>query len=232
MAKHFELVITDTSLSYRRKLDAIQAEAALDGLYVIRTSVPQAQLDADAAGGCLQEPGPCGAGLPLDEDHRTCTCAPSSTFRAARARPRLPSCACSPTTSEWHMRERSKPHAVRRRTPRGGQRGQSITGWPRHSDPNTPRPRTRASPPMMAHPLHSFRTPAARPLDGWPTNITFTHLNPEAKILTTTRPTPLQPRPHAARLEPRPYPVDAPPANGNVQARTGTYVSVITKSRF
>ena len=48
MAKHFELVITPMSLTYRRKLDAIQAEAALDGLYVIRTSVPATKLDAGA----------------------------------------------------------------------------------------------------------------------------------------------------------------------------------------
>ena len=32
MAKHFELTITETSLNYRRKLGAIGAEAALDGL--------------------------------------------------------------------------------------------------------------------------------------------------------------------------------------------------------
>src|SRR5450631_2390554 len=43
-----ELTTTETSLRYRRKLDAIEAEAALDGLYVIRTSVPAVQLDSDA----------------------------------------------------------------------------------------------------------------------------------------------------------------------------------------
>ena len=32
MAKHFELTITDTALAYRRKTEAIEAEAALDGL--------------------------------------------------------------------------------------------------------------------------------------------------------------------------------------------------------
>ena len=48
MAKHFELSITETSLAYQRKTQAIEAEAALDGLYVIRTSLPAAQLDANA----------------------------------------------------------------------------------------------------------------------------------------------------------------------------------------
>jgi hypothetical protein len=46
MAKHFEVAITDTSLSITRRREQIDAEAALDGIYVLRTSVPAAQLDA------------------------------------------------------------------------------------------------------------------------------------------------------------------------------------------
>jgi hypothetical protein len=38
--KHFELEIADTSFSFRRKQEQIAAEAALDGIYVLRTSVP------------------------------------------------------------------------------------------------------------------------------------------------------------------------------------------------
>ena len=47
MGKHFALEITDDSFSYRRKQEAIAAEAALDGIYVIRTSVPAEAMDAD-----------------------------------------------------------------------------------------------------------------------------------------------------------------------------------------
>lgn len=39
MAKHFELDIAEGRFAYSRKHDAIAAEAALDGIYVIRTSV-------------------------------------------------------------------------------------------------------------------------------------------------------------------------------------------------
>jgi hypothetical protein len=46
VAKHFELGITDAALSWTRKSDSIASEAALDGLYIIRTSVPAAQMDA------------------------------------------------------------------------------------------------------------------------------------------------------------------------------------------
>jgi len=48
MAKHFALTITDTSFAFARKSAEIAAEAALDGLYVVRTSLPAAALD-DAA---------------------------------------------------------------------------------------------------------------------------------------------------------------------------------------
>ena len=47
MGKHFQLEITDDGFSYGRKQAAIAAEAALDGIYVIRTSVPAEALDAD-----------------------------------------------------------------------------------------------------------------------------------------------------------------------------------------
>ena len=46
--KHFDLAITDTSLTVERRQDQIDAEAALDGFYVLRTPVPASQLDAPA----------------------------------------------------------------------------------------------------------------------------------------------------------------------------------------
>ncbi len=49
MAKHFNLDITDGTFAYHRKSDQITAEAALDGLYVIRTTVTKDTLGAPAA---------------------------------------------------------------------------------------------------------------------------------------------------------------------------------------
>jgi hypothetical protein len=49
MAKHFELSITDASFSYSRNEASIGKEAALDGFYVLRTSVPPETLDTAAA---------------------------------------------------------------------------------------------------------------------------------------------------------------------------------------
>jgi transposase len=44
--KHFEVEITDTSLDFRRKQQQIAQEAALDGIYVLRTSVSGSELAA------------------------------------------------------------------------------------------------------------------------------------------------------------------------------------------
>jgi hypothetical protein len=44
--KHFEITITGTSLAVQRRQAQIDAEAALDGFYVLRTPLPASQLDA------------------------------------------------------------------------------------------------------------------------------------------------------------------------------------------
>jgi transposase len=47
VAKHFHIQITEKGFGYERKNDRIAAEAALDGIYVIRTSVVQSELEAE-----------------------------------------------------------------------------------------------------------------------------------------------------------------------------------------
>jgi Transposase DDE domain len=44
--KHFDVAATDTSLTITRRQAQIEEEAALDGIYVLRTPVPEDQLDA------------------------------------------------------------------------------------------------------------------------------------------------------------------------------------------
>jgi hypothetical protein len=48
VAKHFRITIADHDLTFERDQAAIAAEAALDGFYVLRTSVPADTLDAAA----------------------------------------------------------------------------------------------------------------------------------------------------------------------------------------
>jgi Transposase DDE domain len=46
MAKHLDVAITDTTLTVARRAGQIDAEAALDGIYIIRTSLPAGTLNA------------------------------------------------------------------------------------------------------------------------------------------------------------------------------------------
>jgi hypothetical protein len=48
VAKHFTTEITDDSIGYARDQDSIDAEAKLDGIYVLRTSVASGDLDSGA----------------------------------------------------------------------------------------------------------------------------------------------------------------------------------------
>jgi hypothetical protein len=54
MAKHFRLEITDTTLSITRDQPNIDAEAALDGIYVLRSTIPGEQADTAGAIGAYK----------------------------------------------------------------------------------------------------------------------------------------------------------------------------------
>ena len=49
MAKHFRYEITDAAFRFERDPEGIADEAALDGIYVIRTTVPKEEMTAEAA---------------------------------------------------------------------------------------------------------------------------------------------------------------------------------------
>jgi len=54
MGKHFRLFIEDDGFRCERKQDNIEREAALDGIYVIRTSVPVETLNSEKVVGCYK----------------------------------------------------------------------------------------------------------------------------------------------------------------------------------
>ncbi len=47
VAKHFDIVITDTTLTCTINQERVKAEAALDGIYVVRTSLAKKRMDAN-----------------------------------------------------------------------------------------------------------------------------------------------------------------------------------------
>ncbi|MBO0758026.1 MAG: IS1634 family transposase, partial [Bradyrhizobiaceae bacterium] len=48
MEKHFDITITDNNLTFERKIEQIDAERVLDGIYVVRTNLDAAVLDSSS----------------------------------------------------------------------------------------------------------------------------------------------------------------------------------------
>ena len=103
MTKHFELDITETAFAYHRKADAI----ALDGLYIVRTSVPATELDAEHTVRAYK-------GLSVVErafrslETVDLKVRPIYHYAGARVRAHVFLCMLAYHV-EWHMRQRLKP---------------------------------------------------------------------------------------------------------------------------
>jgi hypothetical protein len=188
MGKHFELNITDSSFTWGRKAEQIQQEAALDGLYVVRTSLPATDLPAEAAVTAYK-------GLAVVErafrSLKTVDLQVRPVFHwnAARVRAHVFLCMLAYYV-EWHMREKLKPmlfddeYVELARTARP-----SPVAKARRSDQAKAKDATKLGEDGL--PVHSFRTL----LDDLATlayNVCHTPLNPQAKIVMITRPTPVQ----------------------------------------
>ncbi|MBK7237828.1 MAG: hypothetical protein IPI02_20245 [Sterolibacteriaceae bacterium] len=106
MAKHLALTITDTTLAWARRHEAIAAEAALDGLYVIRTSPAQDKLDAPDAVAAYKSLAQVERAFRSMKTVDLNVARSSTTASSAYAR--MCSCACWRTTSSG-MRARLKP---------------------------------------------------------------------------------------------------------------------------
>lgn len=188
MGKHIELSITDSSLSWTRKSDAIAQEAALDGLYVIRTSVSAQQLDAAAAVAAYKSLSHVERAFrsmkTVDLQVR-----PVFHYAAPRVRAHVFLCMLAYYV-EWHMRERLKPmlfddeYLEQANASRASPVLKAVrSGHAKAKDAG----KTAAD----GLPIHSFRT-LLQDLATLAYNITHTALNPQAKIILTTRPTALQ----------------------------------------
>ena len=107
MAKHFELGITEQSFDYRRDPGSIAREAALDGLYVVRTSLPAAELDAD---GTVRAYKRLSAVERAFRSLKTVDLKVRPIFHHAADRVRAYVFLCMLAYYvEWHMRQRLKP---------------------------------------------------------------------------------------------------------------------------
>ncbi len=188
MAKHFELTITDSSVSWARKVDAITQEAALDDIYVIRTSVSAPQLDAGAAVAAYKSL------ANVERAFRSMKTVdlhvrPVFHYNAQRVRAHVFLCMLAYYV-EWHMRARLKPmlfddeHLGTASASRASPVAKAV-----RSAHAKAKDASRIADDGL--PLHSFRT-LLQDLGTLAYNVTHTTLHPEVKIVITTRPTPLQ----------------------------------------
>ena len=188
MAKHFEIEIAETSFSYQRKAEAIAAEAALDGLYVIRTSLAAAQLDAGAAVAAYKSLAHVERAF---RSIKTVDMQVRPVFHYSEQRVRAHVFLCMLAYYvQWHMRERLKPMLFddEHLDEASASRASPVTKAVRSAHAKAKDASKLAD---DALPLHSFRT-LLQDLGTLAYNITHTSLNPEAKIILTTQPTPLQ----------------------------------------
>jgi hypothetical protein len=188
MAKHFELSITDTSLSFERRTDAIAAEAALDGLYVIRTSLPAAQLDANATVAAYKSLAHVERAFrsikTVDLNVR-----PVFHYNESRVRAHVFLCMLAYYV-EWHMRLRLKPMLFDdEQLDLANTTRVSAVSKAVRSEHAKDKDASKTADDGL--PLHSFRT-LLKDLGTLAYNVTHTTVNPDIKVVVTTRPTPLQ----------------------------------------
>ena len=188
MGKHFELAITETTLTFARKAEAIAAEAALDGLYVIRTSMAAAQMSADQAVAAYKSLAHVERAFrsmkTVDLQVR-----PVFHYSSHRVRAHVFLCMLAYYV-EWHLRQRLKPMLFDDEflEQAQDQRASPVAKAVRSQHART-KDRTKHA--NDGSPLHSLRT-LLQDLATLAYNVTHTSLNPNAKIVLTTRPTPVQ----------------------------------------
>jgi hypothetical protein len=188
MAKHIEVSISASSFTWKRQDEAIAQEAALDGLYVIRTSVSAQHLDAPAAVAAYKSLSHVERAFrsmkTVDLNVR-----PVFHYSAQRVRAHVFLCMLAYYV-EWQMRQRLKPILFDDEylEEASATRASPVLKAVR-SDHAKTKDATKLAEDGL--PLHSFRT-LLQDLGTLALNVVHTKINPEAKIITTTRPTPVQ----------------------------------------
>ena len=188
MKKHFDLDITDTAFSFVRKTEAIAAEAAADGIYVVRTSVPATTLDdantvrsykslsrVERAFRCLKT---------VDLHVR-----PVYHWLAGRVRAHVFLCMLA-YYLEWHMRQRLAPMLFDDTDKEAAEaQRRSVVAQAQRSKTAVKKQTTGLTADGL--PVHSFRSL----LDDLATlarNTIITAITPLYSITVLTRPTPIQ----------------------------------------
>jgi transposase len=186
MKKHFDLTITDDAFSFARKTAEIAAEAATDGLYVVRTSLPEQTLDdadtvrsykslarVERAFRCIKT---------VDLNVR-----PVYHWLEGRVRAHVLLCMLA-YYLEWHMRQCLAPMLFDDTDEAEALRS-SVVAQAQRSKAAVSKQTTGMMPDGL--PVHSFRTLLAD-LATMARNTIITAINPNYPLTVVTRPTPVQ----------------------------------------
>jgi transposase len=188
MKKHFDLDITDETFSFARKTAEIAAEAATDGLYVVRTSLPEQTFgDYDTVRSYKS--------LAVVERAFRCiktvdlNVRPVYHWLEGRVRAHVFLCMLA-YYLEWHMRQCLAPMLFDDTNKHGAEAlRSSVVAQAQRSKAAVKKHTTGVTPDGL--PVHSFRTLLAD-LATLARNTIVTAINPLYPMAVVTRPTPVQ----------------------------------------
>jgi hypothetical protein len=189
MGKHFQIAITDTQLQYTRDAQRIAADAALDGVYVVRTSVSGETLSPERTVGAYKSL------AAVERAFRSLKTVdlyvrPIGHRLAERVRAHVFLCMLAYYV-EWHMRQALAPLLFDDDDKAAGEARRASVVAPAQRSPRAQR-KTRTRRTDEGLPIHSFQTLLDDLATVTQNRIRFGASRTETTMLTT--PTPLQQR--------------------------------------
>ena len=188
MAKHFEIEISAEAFSFARKAAEIAAEAAIDGIYVVRTNLPAETCDDATTVRSYKS-------LALVERAFRCLKTADLQIRpvyhwlADRVRAHVLLCMLA-YYLEWHMRQGLAPMLFEDADKRAADTLRtSVVAQAQRSPTAVQKQTTKLSPDGL--PVHSFQTLLAD-LATIAQNTIVTAITPKYPLTMVTRPTPIQ----------------------------------------
>lgn len=155
MAKHFKLEITDDTFTWLRDIEKIRQEAAIDGIYVVRTSLQSSNLSASDIVERYKD-------LSAVENAFRCiktvdlNVRPINHYTADRVRCHILLCMLSYYV-EWHMRQALKPLLFDEDDPAGARLTRTDVVAPKKPSASA-RAKARSKMTADGWPVHSFQT--------------------------------------------------------------------------
>ncbi len=188
MRKHFDLTITDTRFAFARRTADIAAEAATDGIYIVRTSLAPEVLGDEAAVRSYKS---------LSQVERAFRCIktvdlqvrPVHHWLADRVRAHVFLCMLA-YYLEWHMRQKLAPLLFDDTDKDAAEAARQSIVAPAQRSPVAIKKQTTGTT-ADGLPVHSFQTLLAD-LATLTRNTIVTAITPNYPITVLTRPTPVQ----------------------------------------